>query len=49
MALWMDNNSIADAITSLNKLGRDNTDWKKIGMYVLVGLIACYLVYVFMV
>lgn len=48
LALWMDNNSIEEAISSLSKLGRDQIDWKQIGIYGLVAVIAIYLLYVFM-
>lgn len=48
MALWMDNNSIEEAISSLSKLGRDPLDLKKIGMIALVGIVGVYLAYVFM-
>lgn len=48
LALWMDNNSIEDAISSLSKIGRDQMDWKQIGIYALVGIVAIYLMYVFM-
>ena len=48
LALWMDNNSIEDAISSLSKLGRDPIDWKQIGMIGLVGVVGIYLAYVFM-
>ncbi len=48
LALWMDNNSIEDAISSLSKLGRDPVDLKRIGMAVLVGIVGVYLAYVFL-
>lgn len=48
LALWMDNNSIEDAISSLSKLGRDPLDLKQIGMIALVGIVGAYLAYVFL-
>lgn len=48
LALWMDNNSIEDAISSLSKLGRDPLDLKQIGMIALVGIVGLYLAYVFL-
>lgn len=48
LALWMDNNSIEEAISSLSKLGRDPIDWKQIGIIALVGIVGIYLAYVFM-
>lgn len=48
LALWMDNNSIEDAISSLSKLGRDPVDLKQIGMIALVGIVGLYLAWVFM-
>lgn len=48
LALWMDNNSIEDAISSLSKLGRDPIDLKQIGMIALVGIVGLYLAWVFM-
>lgn len=48
LALWMDNNSIEDAISSLSRLGRDPVDLKQIGMIALVGIVGLYLAWVFM-
>lgn len=48
LALWMDNNSIEDAISSLSKLGRDPIDLKRIGTIALVGIVGIYLAYVFL-
>lgn len=48
LALWMDNNAIEEAISSLSRLGRDPVDWKRMGMIALVGIVAIYVVYLFM-
>lgn len=48
MALWMDNNSIEEAISSLSRLGRDPINWKQLGIIALVGIVGAYLAYVFM-